>query len=190
MYPHCLVQGLLIVDSVWLCGIDRLWGMWLDEWMDFHCSSPVTDIMPFDSISRFGSRLHCLPSPIVSPWLILSSIQVFFLQNCSHGFMLHLTRPPWLTSHLNWSNLNSLHLPSPFIISLNSDSSSFFAQNSLQCHVWCPVIHSPLYLCLHHTYFHLCVLFWFWLRSSSFLCLSEVFPFLEAQFLCSGSLRC
>lgn len=90
--PPCLVQGQLIVDSVYICGIDRLWDIWLGKCVDFHCYSPVIDLTQFDSsIFWFGSTLHCLPLPIVSSLLILSSSKVFFLKDCTHSFMRHIS---------------------------------------------------------------------------------------------------
>lgn len=90
--PPCLVQGQLIVDSVYICGIDRLWDIWLGKCVDFHCYSPVIDLTQFDSsIFWFGSTLHCLPPPTVSSLLILSSSKAFFLKDCTHSFMHHIS---------------------------------------------------------------------------------------------------
>lgn len=90
LYLPCLVQDLLMVDSLYICGIGGLWNIWLVEWVDFHCYSPVIDLTQFDgSISWFDSSLHCLPPPITSSLVILVPIPVFFLKDCAHDFMPH-----------------------------------------------------------------------------------------------------
>lgn len=128
---------LAIVDSVYICGIDGHMGR-MAGWMDrFHCHSPLRDFW-------FVSRLHCLPLPIGSS-LLLSSINMFFLKDCTHDLMPHTS--------LTCRNITSKQIKSKFTLSprpfhfhyLTSFTlSHFLSQNSLKCHV-CACLSS------HHT---------------------------------------
>lgn len=97
------------------------------------------------------------------------------------------THSPWPTSHLNRSNLNSHH-PSSFIIWLNSDLSNFLFQNSLKCHL-CACLSIYQLISASTTLTALsgfCSNTIFQLRSSSYLCLSDIFPFKRLCFSAQG----
>ena len=84
-----------------ICGINRYMDR-MARYMDiFHCYSPVTDLTQTESnISWLVSKLHCLLPPIVSLLLILSSISVFFLKDCTHDLMPHTSLSCYNQPHI------------------------------------------------------------------------------------------